>query len=842
MSPIRSGPLLPVWLFAALGLLALLLLALAAHHAVRRCWPWLLSELTVLLALGSAHVLLFWQPYRSGAVIPRGGGDLASFFYPLHAFAAREVQAGRMPFWNPTQFLGAPHLANFQAGTLYPPNLITWLLADPFTYAWLEALTLAHFVWAAWGTYWLARAFGHQRPAATLAGALFASSGFMVAHLGHYSMLATAAWLPWVLAAVVATVRYRSAFAAWAGVPALACMVLAGHQPILLMGLTLTAAVAVFELWRADRDARVSAPDATQPPTRVDAWITRRVSRWLWGADAAGERRVSRWLPSLGVVLPRALPLVAMAGLALLLTLPMLGPSLLLLRETVRSGLSYEQASAFAVQPIALLHVVLPTIFGSNATDFWGSYSSTEIWGYTGVLALLLAAYGVVAGREGGRTRRLWLLAAVVALLFMLGPFASLHGWVYAFLPGWDRARAAGRAYLVLDLAVALLAASGLAALLRGYAGARPTHAVSEARTHSDAAGLASAPVDHWSLRERVALQWGLRGIGAALAVLLLVVVPLQASRILVTEEAGNRPVILLDNLLMLTLWLGLGLAVGVAIWRGVLRGALLVLAVAAVLLLDVFHATSPFNPTTADVLAGFRHEQVIDHIRTAQAADGPSRVDVVTERWQPDTAMVAELEDIGGLVDPLALQSVADYLGPARADRSSDAYRALNVRFLIGDVEQEMPEGYREVARDGSGVVLWEAAAWQPRAWIVGSITPLTVRTPAPGRVEIDLPAGHAGGTLVISQADYPGWSARVEGSQRTTVTPDTYAGALQSVEVTSDVQRVVLTFTPQGWGFWLAMGALGGLLWLGWLGFLLVGRRNASWRRRSGAVRSPA
>ncbi len=841
MSPIRSGPLLPVWLFIALGLLALLLLALAAHHAVRRRWPWLLPELTVLLALGSAHVLLFWQPYRSGAVIPRGGGDLASFFYPLHAFAARELQDGRMPFWNPTQFLGAPHLANFQAGSLYPPNLIAWLLADPFTYAWLEALTLAHFAWAAWGTYWLARAFGYGRPAATLAGALFASSGFMVAHLGHYSMLATAAWLPWVLAAVVATVRYRSAFAAWAGVPALACMVLAGHQPILLMGLTLTGAVAVFELWRADRDARVGlADDADRSWSRVDRWITRRVSRWVWGTDVAAERRVSGWLPSLGTVLRRALPLVAMAGLALLLTLPMLGPSLLLLRETVRSGLSYEQASAFAVQPIALLHLVLPTIFGSNATDFWGSYSSTEIWGYTGVLALLLAAYGVVAG--SGRTRRFWLLASVMALLFMLGPFASLHGWTYAFMPGWDRVRAAGRAYLVFDLAIALLAASGLAALLRGHAGARPTQAAADARAHADASGIASSPGEHWSVREHVALYWGLRGIGVALAVLLLIVIPLQASRVLVTEEAGNRPVILLDNLLLLALWLGLGLAVGIAIWRGVLRGALLTLAVAAVLLLDVFHATAPFNPTTSDVLAGFRHEQVIDYLHTRQAADGPSRIDVITPRWQPDTAMVADLEDIGGLVDPLALQSVADYLGAARADRSSDAYRALNVRFLIGDIEQPSPSGYREVARDDSGVVLWEADAWQPRAWIVGGVTPLTIRTPAPGRVEIDLPAGHAGGTLIISQADFPGWQVRVEGVERSTVTPDTYDGALQSIQVTPDVQRVVLTFTPQGWGFWLAAGALGTLLWLGWLGLLLVGRRNAGWRRRSGAVRSPA
>src|SRR5690606_22164771 len=117
-----------------------------------------------------------------------------SFFYPIHAFAAGEITAGRIPFWNPHLYSGAPHLANFQTAVLYPPNLIAYVLSNPFSYAALEWLALLHFLVASIGVYWLARAIGIGRPGAVLAGGMFASSGFMVAHLGHYSMLATATW------------------------------------------------------------------------------------------------------------------------------------------------------------------------------------------------------------------------------------------------------------------------------------------------------------------------------------------------------------------------------------------------------------------------------------------------------------------------------------------------------------------------------------------------------------------------------------------------------------------------------------------------------------------------
>src|SRR5690606_8136576 len=137
------------------------------------------------------------------------------------------------------------------------------------------------------------------------------------------------------------------------GALALTVAVLGGHQPILLLTLTVALVLALFELWRS--------VDYMHP------------SRWA---------TLLQNLPLRGSVVR----LGFMAVVALLLSAPVLGPSFETTGYTVRSGLSYAQASEFAVEPVALLHLVLPTVFGSNPTDYWGPFSNTEMWGYAGVL------------------------------------------------------------------------------------------------------------------------------------------------------------------------------------------------------------------------------------------------------------------------------------------------------------------------------------------------------------------------------------------------------------------------------------------------------------------------
>ncbi len=497
----RTTPLIPLPLLILLIIASILLLAGSSRRSVRQRIPWLFPEAAVLFALSGLHLLFFWQPYRSAAQVPAGGGDLASFFYPMHAFAASEIQAGRFPFWNPHQFSGMPHLANFQAGTLYPPNLVAYLLSEPFSYAALERLALLHFLLASYGGYWLARSIGLERLIAATSGLIFAYSGFMAAHLGHYPLLVTAAWAPFVFAALIGTIRRDSWLLAIGGTLTLTMAILGGHQPMLLLVLSGAGVIALFELWRLS--------GYVQP------------ANWRNAYESSTLRRA---------FLRCGFLLVIAFGLAL----PALGPAVELTGFTSRGELSYPEASEYSVEPLALIHMVLPTAFGSNPTDFWGPFSNTEIWGYAGIATLVLAGIAIAAGSR--RTRFFWSGLLLVGLLYLVGPYTPFHGWLYAFAPAFDHVRAAGRGYFFVDLALAILAGYGLQALLR--------------QTSWSTSKLTSTL--------RLVERGGLIAVGA----LVLLVIPLFASLVLGVDEPTNRPMIALDNLMMLTLWLGLTIGI----------------------------------------------------------------------------------------------------------------------------------------------------------------------------------------------------------------------------------------------------------------------------------------
>jgi hypothetical protein len=242
---------------------------------------------------------------------------------------------------------------------------------------------------------------------------------------------------------------------------------------------------------------------------------------------------------------------------------------------------------------------------------------------------------------------------------------------------------------------------------------------------------------------------------------------------------------------------------------------------------LDLFHATAPFNPALDDVLAGYRHPEAIEFLRERYAADGPFRIETIAPNWQPNTAQLAGLDDIGGLVDPLALADYDSYLARARQDRDSDAYRNLNVRYVVAAHDQDAPSGYREALRTPTGLVIWEAPDPRPRAWIDGSDLPLDVRRPDPDRLVITLPADSPGGRLIVSQVNYPGWTATLDGDN---IQLDEHDGVLHSLSVPSGARAIELTYRPNQWTLYISIAAISAIAWLAALAFTLArGRRRS-------------
>jgi hypothetical protein len=373
------------------------------------------ARLLPYAALAALVLLFAWRLALTNGILARG--DVLLYFYPYWEYRADALRLGRLPLWNPLLFMGAPFLANSQAGVLYPPN---WpLIFFPAPTA-VKAAVLAHLLLAAAGTYAFGRRALHLSVLGAFTGAAgFALGGYLTAQIEHVNQLQVLAWLPWLLLAAHGLAEAAAARGPgwrWLALrPALALAVVLALQ--LLAGHTQT----VF----------ISAAGAG-------------IYLIVLAATTSGGRR-----ERVGVALAALLPFAAAALLAALLAAAQLLPTLELSGQSLRGGgLPLREALSFSLDPRLLGRALLP---GYSRTLF------SEFVGYWGVAALVLAVLGL------GRERRRLALAALVGvgLLFALGAFNPLYAGL-AVLPPFSLFRAPARWLALAALGGALLAGAGV--------------------------------------------------------------------------------------------------------------------------------------------------------------------------------------------------------------------------------------------------------------------------------------------------------------------------------------------------------------------------------------------
>lgn len=384
---------------------------------VQRFLPW------AIVTLGP--ILLFGPMLASGQALSWGTPLLQ--FAPWHQYALDVFRHGHLPLWNPLLGMGAPLLANYQSGILYPPNALLVLTAP----AWGQGLVvLLHLILAGAGMVVLGRRLGLNPLAQAVAGAGFGLSGALVARAGFLSVSAAAAWMPWVVAATD-----RLAREAAAGAPrarclksmallsvALALQWLAGHAQTSWYGLLLAVA------WIG--------------------WASYKQGRWggLW----------------------RALPWFAGGAiLAFLLAAVQLLPTAeYLVQSSRQSGVATEAALTYSFWPWRAFGLLMPDLFGNPASgDFWGYGNYWEDAVYIGALPFVLATIAGVRsliGRGKHRSLGRFLLGIViVAILLALGKNTPLYPFLFNHVPTFNLFQAPTRWNLVTVFALALLAGIG---------------------------------------------------------------------------------------------------------------------------------------------------------------------------------------------------------------------------------------------------------------------------------------------------------------------------------------------------------------------------------------------
>ncbi len=773
--------------------------------------------------LALATVGFFWQILLTDTRwMPAGGGDLAPFLYPNYRFAAEHLQQGTIPLWNPHLYSGTPFAADIQTGLFYPINLLLFLLLPELTYDWLEHLAIFHF-WLAGLTMYLCLRLlflGQQRPLisplAAFAGALaFAFSDLFIVHFGNLNMIAVAAWLPLTfllfhhaLTNATPTRSPRYFLAALSGAT-LAIATLAGHIQITLFSLVMLGLYALFRLLRAvNPDSATDFDKLTLPD------LLRHALR-------------------LGFAL--SLTVLLTVGLSAVMFLPAYEMS----RYTPRAELPYAEAIRYSLQPAQLIGLFIPDYFGRDPALHWGPFDRVET-GYIGILTLLLALVGLVVSRA--TVRWYFFGLGVIALLLALGGYAIVHGWLYALVPGFDQLRAPARFILLLDFALAALAALGLNRLM---------HPLAER--------------DQQTLRRLLRpLMWGGGG-------LIVVALPLAYTALLITQDRDpaifNRATAAATGVSLFAL-----LTIVSLIWLYCasrqphaptksphLRSTAYLLPTSAILIiaLDLFTLGHNVDVGHTDPTSKFHHPEAIAYL---QADPHLFRIEVATDvwhLWQPNTAMLNNLYDVWGLYNPLTLADTTLYWQGA-PPRDTGRYNFLGIKYIIGSKAGAPADGDIVPVFDGdpdiniylnratanrvlfvhqATVVPTQAAAWQavraadfdPTATVIlEEITAPLDESQPPGQAEAtltllqyDLHTVTVGvqteqaGYLVLAEAYYPGWQATLNG-QPTPIHRANYA--FRAVAVPAGEHTVQLRFAPLIWRIGLAVSVISLLGLLGW------------------------
>jgi len=366
-------------------------------------------DVFAILLLGLLPLLFFWRLFTPSAqdVASIASGDFTDLHYPNRLYATRELLASRFPLWNPYVSSGHSALGDIQVGIFYPINIAVSLIFGQngaLAYRALEAQVAIHFSLASIFTYLFVRHITHSRAAAIVAALVFTYSGYLTSYpVQQIIILEASVWLPLILLFLdLGVEKHRMRYYVLAGVAA-SFAILVGHpQTFTYVALT-SGAFLLFRLWEGGCPLR----------------------KGLLGA-------------------------VAFIVVALGLAAVQLVPSYEHLGLTTRAEVGYEfTKSGFQLREMAGL--LLPTDVGGKAL-------------YVGTLPLLLAAWALL---DKPRSRTwFWLGLAVLGLVMSFGGNSFLYSVEYVLVPGLKFFRNHERTALIFSFAVAVLTGYGVRSLL----------------------------------------------------------------------------------------------------------------------------------------------------------------------------------------------------------------------------------------------------------------------------------------------------------------------------------------------------------------------------------------
>ena len=401
------------WKFFKVLLPVLLLAALSCSFF----WKVFIKKQVPLPADFVVGVYYPWLDYKWGfaAGVPVKNPittDVVSFTFPMQMLAVDLIKSGQPPLWNPYILAGTPLLANFQSAPYSPTNLV-YFMFERLT-AWSIQIILQHIL-AAVFTFLLLRHFKVGKLGSALGGIAFAFSGYNLIWSQWNGHTLAGAFVPLIL--LFEDLWLKKGKLVWGlGVSlTLFMQIVSGYPQVVIY-----TGLAMFLLWLVGL-------------CKEKVYVIRSV---VLGAF-----------------------LVLGLGFSAFQILP--GAELLKLSQRAVEPHPFE----WAFLPFSkVITFIAPDFFGNHATkNYWGPQDYTSNTGFVGVVAFSLATLSLAYIKK----RKEIFFAAVLAsagLFFSFPTPISIFLWKSGFL-GLNAA-SAHRALILFTLGVALLAGFGLDKLI----------------------------------------------------------------------------------------------------------------------------------------------------------------------------------------------------------------------------------------------------------------------------------------------------------------------------------------------------------------------------------------
>jgi hypothetical protein len=741
------------------------------------------SYLADLLLLVGLNLLYFGR-----LLLPGEGqwafreGDFTNQFFPAARYAAARLSGGEAPLWSPYVYSGHPFLADVQSAVFYPPRLATDLLSGGvLTQPMLQFEAVGHFVLVALFTYLLTRRLTGSRFGGLVGAVAFTFSGYLTSYPAQQlAVLETVTWLPLILLLIDSSaarqdeknVRASLGYLLVSGL-VWGASLMAGHPQSAMLCSYLVLGFLLYRLW----------PSRPQPAAF---------------ARLAGMT---------------ALFLLSGIGIAAVQLLP----AAEFMAVSTRASIGFDQAGGgFAWGDLRQLF--LPQV--ANEVPAL----------YLGLLTPGLATTAVLGagrdGHEGARRRRdiaFFALVAVLGAILMFGRLTPLHRLAYDLAPGWRLFRGQERVVLWVVLGMGVLAAFGAAWLARRWQDIR--------RDNAELTPRAGSPHP-----ERPAVAGYLAIASLALA----------AGLVLRAAPPGARG----SPSAEFAAWLSLALLALLSAAALASRRRWIVLAV---LVLDLFALTSG-NLVTRVEARQFAAAQDLLQNANRDTAEGRLHDELALPGL---SGLRYGVEATTG-ISPLQWRAYAEF---ARRVPLPLQWRLLNVAHVStwrGAVEVPTRLLGQAPGEEGFPYNLLGLETVAPRAWLAGQVivetdleatlerltspdfdpqrqVVLSEAVPGAGqtsdcagditwlerrpeRLLLDVVSG-ARCILVLSELNYPGWRATVDGAPEAVRTAN---GILRALAVPPGTHRVELVFAPDSvrlGGTMTTLALVSSALLLAWL-----------------------